>query len=240
MGALVAAGLILAWGSHLGWVLSRPWGSLPVWQLVAHIALQTWLHTGLFITAHDAMHGSLAPGRRGVNRALGAVAVGLYAMFSYEALRREHGRHHRLPASTEDPDWNDGENEGFARWYLRFMGHYLRWWQVAGMAVVFNVLGRLIGVDERALIACWVAPSLLSTLQLFYFGTWLPHREEAGRPFRDAHRARSNDYPTWASLVSCFHFGYHWEHHERPEVPWWGLPAVRRQGGGHRVPLDPV
>ncbi|MBD3338449.1 MAG: beta-carotene ketolase, partial [Candidatus Lokiarchaeota archaeon] len=23
------------------------------------------------------------------------------------------------------------------------------------------------------------------------------------------------------------HFGYHWEHHEYPNIPWWRLPAVR-------------
>ena len=32
--------------------------------------------------------------------------------------------------------------------------------------------------------------------------------------YPDAHRARSNDMPTWLSLITCFHFGYHHEHHE--------------------------
>jgi beta-carotene ketolase (CrtW type) len=29
------------------------------------------------------------------------------------------------------------------------------------------------------------------------------------------------------SLVTCFHFGLHEEHHERPNVPWWKLPTVK-------------
>jgi beta-carotene ketolase (CrtW type) len=30
------------------------------------------------------------------------------------------------------------------------------------------------------------------------------------------------------SLLTCFHFGYHHEHHDTPWVPWWKLPAQRR------------
>jgi beta-carotene/zeaxanthin 4-ketolase len=31
-------------------------------------------------------------------------------------------------------------------------------------------------------------------------------------------------------LISCYHFGYHEEHHELPHLGWWQLPAARRQG----------
>jgi beta-carotene ketolase (CrtW type) len=71
-----------------------------------------------------------------------------------------------------------------------------------------------------------VGPALLSTLQLFVFGTWLPHRPHADAPFADRHRARSQRWPTWLSLLTCYHFGYHWEHHAHPHVPWWRLPAT--------------
>jgi beta-carotene ketolase (CrtW type) len=66
----------------------------------------------------------------------------------------------------------------------------------------------------------------LSSFQLFTFGTWLPHRN-LKIPFADWHRARSNDYPAWLSFLTCYHFGYHWEHHEWPFVPWWKLPRAR-------------
>ena len=72
----------------------------------------------------------------------------------------------------------------------------------------------------------WALPSLLASLQLFYFGTYLPHRRDE-TPFLDPHQARSNGYSYLASLATCFHFGYHHEHHADPSVPWWRLPAFR-------------
>lgn len=226
-------GLVLAvlvsglWALTLGSSLVRPFAAMSAVEVALRLGLQTWLYTGLFITAHDAMHGTVAPGRPRLNDAVGTVAVGLYALFPYATLKSEHRLHHQHPAAPGDPDWHGGTHTGFVRWYLRFVGHYVRWAQVVGMAVVFNVLAHALGVGEANLIVLWVLPSLLSTVQLFYFGTYLPHRE-AGAPFRDHHRARSNDYGAFTSLVSCFHFGYHWEHHARPGVPWWALPAARR------------
>ncbi|WP_201448975.1 hypothetical protein [Sinorhizobium medicae] len=44
------------------------------------------------------------------------------------------------------------------------------------------------------------------------FGTYRPHR--VGHiPFADKHRARSNEFSPLLSLLTCFHFGYHHEHH---------------------------
>jgi beta-carotene/zeaxanthin 4-ketolase len=71
-------------------------------------------------------------------------------------------------------------------------------------------------------------PAITSSLQLFYFGTYRPHRHEAVS-FADHHRSRTNDYGTLASLFSCFHFGYHHEHHLAPFVPWWGLPRQHKE-----------
>jgi len=199
-------------------------------EMALRVVAQTWLHTGLFITAHDAMHGTLDPARPRLNDALGTLAVGLYALFPFRALRVEHRLHHAHPGSVDDPDWHGGKHPGFLRWYLRFVGHYIRLGQIVGMAVIFNVLAHALHVPEPNLIVLWVVPSLLSTLQLFTFGTYLPHRA-AGPAFRDHHHARSNDYGVLASLLTCFHFGYHWEHHVRPGVPWWRLPEARRQLG---------
>ena len=76
-------------------------------------------------------------------------------------------------------------------------------------------------------IAFWAVPGLLAALQLFTFGTYLPHRPQPA-PFADRHNARTNTYPIWLSLLTCFHFGYHHEHHEHPQLPWWRLPTARR------------
>ena len=73
---------------------------------------------------------------------------------------------------------------------------------------------------------------LTGTFQLFYFGTFLPHRHlpANGSPmFADHHRTRSNGYGTLMSLLTCFHFGYHHEHHLHPGEPWWRLPAEYRR-----------
>jgi len=81
-------------------------------------------------------------------------------------------------------------------------------------------------VALRVLVA-WILPLLLSALQLFVVGTVLPHRRAEACGNR--HRAESLALPPWLSLLACYHFGYHWEHHEYPHVPWFGLAGVRRQ-----------
>ena len=76
----------------------------------------------------------------------------------------------------------------------------------------------------------WAAPAVLSAVQLFYFGTYLPHRREA-QDFADQHRTRTNEFPAIISLLTCFHFGYHHEHHSHPSAPWWRLPDIHRGNG---------
>jgi len=63
-------------------------------------------------------------------------------------------------------------------------------------------------------------------------GTFRPHHHVEGKGFADTHNARSNDFGTLASLATCFHFGYHLEHHRRPDVPWWALPGAKKAGVG--------
>ncbi len=183
----------------------------------------TFLYTGLFITAHDAMHGSLWPRHRAVNLWFGRIILFLYALFPYQKVRRAHFQHHRTPGRPEDPDYHDGRHTGFVRWYLRFMWRNLALPQVVGMALVFNLLQHGLRVPVPNIAAFWAGPALLSTLQLFGFGTYLPHREPPGG-YANRHHAQSNNYPRWLSFLTCYHFGYHLEHHLYPNVPWWRLP----------------
>ena len=69
-------------------------------------------------------------------------------------------------------------------------------------------------------------------MQLFLFGTYLPHRSK-GALHASSHAVQSLGYPHCLSLLACYHFGYHWEHHAYPAVPWFRLPELRR-----RVSLD--
>ena len=229
-GLFIALTIIGLWGLSLSILLTFETAQISILLVPFGMLCQTFLYTGLFITAHDAMHGTVCQARPRVNNAIGTIAVGLYALFSYHKLLEKHWAHHRTPASDTDPDFHDGEHSGFLTWYFRFMKEYLSWKQIMGMAIVFQIMEYVLMIPTLNLILFWVSPALLSTLQLFYFGTYLPHRTpKAG--YDNPHRARSNAYSTFWSFLTCYHFGYHWEHHEYPYIPWWKLPEVRKVNG---------
>jgi beta-carotene ketolase (CrtW type) len=180
--------------------------------------LQTHLYTGLFITAHDAMHGVVSSNKR-LNHGIGAVAAFLFAFNWYPRLLPRHHDHHRHVATPDDPDYHDGEHGGFLPWLLRFALNYVTVWQVLLMAATFNVLKLFLPAAN--VIAFWMLPSVLATVQLFYFGTYLPHRGEHAPD--NQHKSRSQlPHHLWA-FVSCYFFGYHYEHHDQPYLPWWRL-----------------
>jgi beta-carotene ketolase (CrtW type) len=224
-GIIVACCIFTAWALLMVVALSTP--TVSVWFVVPAVPLLTFLYVGLFITAHDSMHGLVAPSHPRLNRGIGTLAVTMYALFSYKLLLAEHKRHHNQPGSSEDPDFHNERHSSFIAWYLNFMWHYVTIWQLAKISLVVNILTHFAGVETQRILVFFAMPALLSSLQLFYFGTYLPHRRtEEG--FEDRHNARSNNFSELLSLFTCYHFGYHWEHHEYPFVPWWRLPAVRR------------
>lgn len=194
--------LLMRW--HFSW-------SNPLVYLC--ILLQMHLYTGLFITAHDAMHGTVSS-NPSVNKAIGYITTFLYAAFWYPKLLKKHHMHHRHVHTADDPDYHEGK---FWSWYIRFIRNYLSIWQVVFMAALFNVLK--IWVPQQNLLLFWVAPSLLSTLQLFYFGTYQPHKGEHD----NLHQSRTQSKNHLAAFFSCYFFGYHYEHHASPGTPWWRL-----------------
>ena len=219
----VAALLIFLWISHLIYILLVP---LSILSALLHISLQTFLSTGLFITAHDSMHGIAAPYRPSLNRRLGAIAIFLYGGFSYDKLLTAHLAHHAGPASPLDPDFTSHPQEKFLPWLFQFGRRYYGSAEYLKMHChVFLVW--IIGGALWKVFAFFAIPAWLSALQLFYFGTYLPHRTEAANPHQNSHRARSNTMPLFFSLVTCYHFGYHLEHHENPNAPWWVLPRLK-------------
>ena len=184
----------------------------------------TWLNVGLFIVAHDCMHGSLAPGRPRVNRAVGRVMLGLYAGFWYDRLLPKHHDHHKHAGTDGDPDFSASNR--FWPWYLAFLREYFGWREFAVLAVLLWSYILILDASPVNALLFWGVPAILSSLQLFTFGTYLPHRRNEA-DFADQHRARSNEFGYVASLLSCYHFGYHHEHHSSPRTPWWGLPRLR-------------
>lgn len=191
------------------------------------ISVMSWLFAGLFIIAHDAMHGSLAPGHNRINSAIGAFVLFMYAGFDWGRLKSAHMRHHNFPGTKDDPDFNMDSPEQFWPWYIVFMKRYFGIQQLVFVSSVVAIYYLIFKASLINIILFYGAPAILSSAQLFYFGTYLPHRREA-TPFADKHRARSNDYNSFVSLMTCFHFGYHREHHLKPETPWWQLPKVRK------------
>ncbi|MEM8663803.1 MAG: fatty acid desaturase [Pseudomonadota bacterium] len=214
---------------HVAAIFLIDWSALPFFAPIAMVAVQAWLFVGLFIIAHDCMHGSLAPGRPWLNRAFGRFVLFLYAGFSYDRLLPEHHKHHRRPATDADPDYNPDNPRAFWPWFLRFMRHYFGWREFLTIGAMMAVYVAVLQPPIVNLLAFYALPAILSALQLFYFGTYRPHRDEDGHGFEDDHKSRTDDFPWFVSLLTCFHFGYHHEHHVSPTTPWWRLPEVRRR-----------
>ena len=214
-----------AWlGLHVYGVYLHRWTMWSWLVAPAVIAAQTWLSVGLFITAHDAMHGSLAPGRPGVNRAVGSLALGVYAGFRFGRLNDAHHAHHRAPGTADDPDFFAAAPRAYVPWFLTFFRTYFGWTEFGVLTALLAAALFVFRASPVNLLAFWAAPALLSALQLFTFGTWLPHRE-GDEPFADDHRARSSRFGPALSLITCFHFGgRHHQHHLHPWLPWWSLP----------------
>jgi beta-carotene ketolase (CrtW type) len=224
-GAADRRGVAIALAVIFAWLAVEAAGLflLPLAGALALAPLAMFLYTGLFITAHDALHGSLAPGRPRLNRALGRAALWLYAAFTERTLQAAHARHHATPAADGDPDYARGER--YLPWLAAFAFRYVRPAQLIALAVEGNVLIHLYGVRPARLIAIWVAPAVASAIQLFTFGTYLPHRAPpGGHGHKDAHRARSLALSSTWSFLTCWHFGgRHHEHHQDPSLPWWRL-----------------
>lgn len=230
MGLLLGAGIFSAWLASLALALLADPAAWTPAALVAAVGLRTFLQTGLFILGHDAMHRTLAPGRPRLNDGLGRLALLLYAGLSYGRCRRHHLRHHHAPGSRRDPDFRRDSGDGPLGWYVRFMASYLSLDQLllllASWLAVGGGLTALEPARALAVPVFWVLPLVLSSLQLFLFGTYLPHRGEDSGP-AGRHAVRSLGYPHLLSLLACYHFGYHAEHHAHPAVPWFRLPTLR-------------
>jgi beta-carotene ketolase (CrtW type) len=226
-GIVLAVSNLVSWALLMAWLLTRDlegWSDL-VWAVPGFL-LAAWLYTGLFITAHDGMHGVISRRYPWVNRAIGSACTLLYAGMDYRALHRAHWKHHGRPGTPDDPDFDPPGDGPPWRWFLTFMRNYATVRQIVLLFAAFGVLWQVLEIPLINLWVFWFGTSMTSTLQLFVVGTWLPHR--AGPDLTDPHRARTVDLPPWLSLLACFHFGYHVEHHTWPHVPWWRLPAARR------------
>lgn len=202
------------------------WASAPLVPLL--MASLCWLSVGLFIISHDAIHGSLAPGRPGVNRIIGWIVTTLYAGFDFDRLTDNHNRHHKAPGTSDDPDFSAAHPTHFFLWFREFFLRHFGWRPLIFVNTVVAIYWLVLGAPMVNIVLFYGIPALTSAVQLFYFGTYRPHRH-ATDTFVDEHRTRSSQYGWLTSLLTCYHFGYHHEHHLYPEEPWWRLPQRRAQ-----------
>jgi beta-carotene/zeaxanthin 4-ketolase len=227
-----------AWGTPIAFVVIGLWivtfigflafdvqSASPIWSILAFL-VRVFLSTGLFITAHDAMHGSVSPDNLKLNHQIGAIALRLYALFPYQELLRKHHLHHRFPTGDHDPDFC--ENQSFVAWYFHFMRDYWSWKQFFGMQAIQLFIEFALHVSFVNLLLFWLIPLVFSSLQLFCFGTYLPHRRSP-ESIASPYHSKSYPLPMLLSFLTCYHFGYHEEHHQYPQVPWWELPGMHRQ-----------
>ena len=230
----VASTIICLWFASLVAFLTLDISQIPVILILLGVLLRSFLHTGLFITTHEAIHGVISQNRQ-INNFFGYATSWLYALLPYKILAKNHKLHHSHPASKQDPDFYSLDSNNFLLWYINFMKKYQEgrqaWILLIGMAIIFCFLISL-HIPLVNIFLFWIIPILISSWQLFTFGIFFPHRQTA-EGYSDRHRARSNNYSVFWSFIACYHFGYHWEHHQYPNLLWYCLPLVRQRYKSH-------
>ena len=227
--------IIVFWFSALFLGFSRVQLEAPVDYLIYLwlFFIVDFLFVGLFIIGHDACHGTVAQKSYRLNLWIGRIAAFLYAGFIFDKLNSEHRAHHKNSGLTTDPDFH-GPRAGdanFLLWLLKFGRHYFSVFQIFYLPALGNVFMHVFKIPDANVFYFWVAPSLLSALQLFYFGTFLPHRNNPKEPSPDNFNARDTKLSWLWSLLTCYHFGaYHRTHHEKPNLPWFSLPFASTRG----------
>ncbi|KAI8472112.1 MAG: beta-carotene ketolase/oxygenase [Monoraphidium minutum] len=225
MGLAVAAAVLGLWGllfrhAMFGVTLEGP-GRSPWWDIAGTFFALEFASAGLFITTHDAMHGTICYRSRRLNDAIGWLAISLYAWFDYGMLHRKHWEHHGHTGTHEDPDFHRG-NSALLPWFCRFMLEYSTPGQFAKI-FAWTMLLQSMGVPYWNLVLYLAAAPILAAFRLFYFGTYLPHLPRHGSEAMAWQKSHSYDGGPLLSFLQCYQFGYHWEHHRWPYAPWWQL-----------------
>lgn len=224
MGLAIAILIMGLWGGHLAYALTSVQAAWTNPWMYLHLFLQAYLYTGLFITGHDAMHRSVSS-IAWINKLVGYLSVFLFAGMSYGRLIKNHWEHHKYPGTAKDPDFYV-KSQNFFAWWAAFMVRYTTLWQLLTMAALYNIFKYLLRIPDASLLVYWIIPAIIATFQLFYFGTFVPHK----RPHTQAmgkHRTRTLKKNHMWAMISCYFFGYHLEHHQAPGTPWWKLFQIK-------------
>lgn len=226
----IALTIVASWLISLIFLLRLDITNLSLIWIIGAVCLRSFIHTGVFIVIHESIHGVVNQNQQ-VNNLMGRIAAFLYALLSYETLAKNHRQHHLCPATECDPDFYPADPHNFWRWYGSFMKDYQQgkqfWVMFWGMTAIFwTSVGFHVSLANLCLF--WIIPLVTSSLQLFTFGIFLPHQPQP-EGYSDRHRATSNHQAVFWSFITCYHFGYHWEHHQYPFLPWYKLPIAHQK-----------
>ena len=180
----------------------------PEYLTILHIMTLVWQYVGLFIIAHD-LHHDRKPSK--YDSTLGRLSLLLYGGFMLEDFSEKHREHHVFPGTDQDPDFYDGNA---VVWYLNFMKRYINLKQIF-IQLGFYFIYKNLGITNENMILFWALPSLLASIQLFFYGTYLPHGKDG--------EIKDTNLPRWLQTLTSYNFGYHVKHHASPETKWQDL-----------------
>jgi len=240
---LLAAGLLLWWGSTLAYI-----GGLWPWPLSTALnALASYL---LFTVAHDASHHSLSSSER-ANTWMGRTATVFFAPHAgFRTWRFIHMQHHRFTNHHDGSDPDDYTNRGPGwqaplRWLtidLWYMVFYLprlasrpsreRWELAATWVLVFGACGWTIASGNLfGLVVLYLLPVRIAVMFLGFAFDYLPHHGLESTPAEDrlkSTRLRVGSERLLSPLL--LYQNYHLVHHLHPLVPFHRYLAVWWRG----------
>lgn len=243
----------LAWGAQFWLGMSGVW---PAWAVVVGNAACAY---AIYITAHDAAHGSIARARW-VNDWVGRVAIVVLTPFiAFAAYRYLHLQHHRATNEPDaDPDmWASGE-----RWWelvLRFATIDLAYWAFylrrlstrpgkevveaivsLGVSIAIIVALSMVGHGKDVLLF-WILPGRLAIFALALLLDYLPHYPHAVAQKDNAYRATNVRVggERWLSPLMLWQ-NYHLVHHLYPREPFYLTVDLWREKERWHIERDPL
>lgn len=207
---LINTFLFLGWGIHESYMISN----YDIYQhsnieSILHIMTLIWQYVGLFIISHDLHHNKEPTLYENI---LGRISLLFYGGFLLEDFSKNHENHHKYPGSTKkDPDFYDGS---VIIWYLKFMVEYINFKQVIIQLLFYNILKNY-NIENDQMILFWLLPSVLASIQLFFYGTFLVHEKDG--------LIKNANLPEWLVTLTSYNFGNHINHHKYPFISWFKL-----------------
>lgn len=202
--------LFTGWASHEYLMLNN-------YNINEHMEIETifhsltfiWQYVGLFIISHDVHHKK---NPSFLEEKLGQISLFCYGGFRLEDFSAKHQLHHLYPGDKlRDPDFSE---QNILFWYLKFMISYVSLPQIANEYLLFQLSLKL-NINLDNLILFWIMPVILSSIQLFFYGTYLVHEKEGN--------IYNTKLPKIINTLTCYNFGNHSTHHQFPQLNWYEL-----------------